>query len=488
MYRILIVQLKQEASTFNPEPSRYDDFSVHVGADLLRTYAGTATELAGAMGVFGRQGVTLVPAMAAEAVSGGAMAGPDWDRLLGEFVAAIQPHGDVDGAYVCLHGAMAAVTEDDPEGRLLSEVRKVLGPKPIVASLDLHAVLTDRMMAMADVFVPYHTYPHVDHVTTGERAAKVLLRLLRKEIRPTTARIALPMLVRGDELITATGRFGEATRACEALERVPGGVAAGVIIGNAFTDVPALQSYVIVTTDNDAAGARASAEKLARFMWEHRALFQAALTPLPEAIRLAAQTKGLTVFSDAADATASGASGDSNEILRGLISSDFPGSSLLSIVDAPAAARATAAGLGATVTLALGGTCDPGRFRPLTVTARVHSLHSGDFTYEDGTAGRAGPTAVLAIGRIRVLVTTRSVYVVGRKVFEAHGLDPKTFDVVVAKSPNGFRTWYQAIASRIVPVDVPGSTSANLKSLPYAKCVRPIYPLDADVPSPFAAA
>jgi microcystin degradation protein MlrC len=87
---------------------------------------------------------------------------------------------------------------------------------------------------------------------------------------------------------------------------------------------------------------------------------------------------------------------------------------------------------------------------------------------------------------VHILATERSVYVVGRKIFESHGLDPREFGVVVVKSPNGFRTWYEEIAARIVPVDVPGSTSAHLKSLPFEKCVRPIFPLDEEVPSPFA--
>ncbi len=126
------------------------------------------------------------------------------------------------------------------------------------------------------------------------------------------------------------------------------------------------------------------------------------------------------------------------------------------------------------------------RFQPLPVEVRVKSLHDGDFTYEDGTRGRGGRTAVATAGHIHVLVTERPVYVVGRSVFQQHGLEPQDFDVVVVKSPNGFRTWYESIAARIVPVDVPGATSANLRSLPYKKCVRPIFPLDDDVPSPFA--
>jgi microcystin degradation protein MlrC len=475
--------------------------------------------------VFAAADAIVVPTFAGHAVSGGPIETAALDRLTGEIVEHVREHaGSIDAAYICLHGAMAGEDADaspiggpqahpaarrmsenaaDPEGRLLAEIRALLGAKPLVASLDLHAVLTGRMLAAADLLVPFHTYPHVDQYETGRRAATRLLELLAGKLRPTTVRIELPMLVRGDELITRTGRFGEAIRICQAVEADPRGIAAGVIIGNAFTDVPALQSNVLVTANGDEPFARREALRIARFMWANREWFQAKLTSLAEAIRLAGETQGLTVFSDAADATASGASGDSNAILQGLCRTDsqsvnglratalrsveqlppnaFAGTALVPIVDAPAVDAASAAGEGATIDITLGGTRDPRRFTPLPVTAVVKSLHEGEFLYEDGTAGSTGGAAVLQVGNCTVLATRRPVYVVGRKVFEAHGLDPRNFNVVVVKSPNGFRTWYEAIAARIVPVDVPGSTSANLKSLPYRHCVRPIFPLDEHV-------
>ena len=380
---------------------------------------------------------------------------------------------------------MAGEHEDDPEGLLLAELRKRFPEQPIVASLDLHAVLTDRMIQAADILVPYHTYPHTDHYETGQRASRMLLGLVGGKVQPTVARVELPMLVRGDELLTATGRFGEAICMCQAVEASGSGLAAGVIIGNAFTDVPALQSNVLVTTDNDLPRAQAEADRIGRFMWQHRELFQAVLTTLEEAISQATRTDGLVVFSDAADATASGAAGDSNAILRGLLSAGFSKQALVPIVDAPAIEQSFAAESGATINVTLGGTRDPTRFTPLPVTARVLSLHDGGFTYEDGTTARSGRVAVLQVDSVTVLVTERPVYVVGRRVFECHGLNPIDFDLVVVKSPNGFRTWYESIASLIVPVDVRGSTSANLRSLLFENCVRPIFPLDDKVPSPF---
>jgi microcystin degradation protein MlrC len=487
MTRILIAELKQETATFNPAPTRYDDFRVTTGDAITAAYAGTKTELAGAIDVFRAAGrIEIVPTLAAAAVSGGPIGRADLQRLLSELLARVDAAGDVDGAYVCLHGAMAGETEDDPEGKLLVALRERLGSKPIVASIDLHAVLTERMLAAADLLVPYHTYPHVDHYETGERAARNLLRLLAGEVRPTTVRVPLPMLVRGDELITATGRFGEAIRMCQAVERWPGGLAAGVIIGNAFTDVPDLQSNVIVTTDGDRPRAEREALRIARFMWRNRELFQAHLTPLDEAIRLAEATAGLTIFSDGADATASGASGDSNAILGGLIERRFSKRALVPIVDGPAVAAIHEAGIGAEVAVPLGGTRDPGRFQPLSVTGRVRSLFDRPFLYEDGTEGSGGRAAVLDVGSLTILATERPVYLVGRRVFQAHGLEPQSFDLVVVKSPNGYRTWYESIAERMIPVDVPGSTSANLRSLPYRRCVRPIFPLDDGVRPSFS--
>jgi microcystin degradation protein MlrC len=486
MPRVLIAEMKQETGVFNPVPTRYDDFQVILGEHLLETLRGTKTEVAGALDIFQEAtNIEVVPTMAAWAVSGGYIPTADLDRLIDEIIATIAEQPEIDAAYIVLHGAMAGETEGDPEGLLLSRAREILGDIPIVGSLDLHAILTDRMVAMADILVPYHTYPHVDHYETGQRAARNVLTMLSESARPTVARVEIPMLVRGDELITATGKFGEAIESCQEIEGQDDGLAAGILIGNPFTDVPALQSNVLITTNNNQERADHEAERLARFMWDHREIFQAELTSLDEAIEIANSDQGLTVFSDAADATASGASGDSNAILRGLVQQDYQGKALLLIVDKVAAKKAQDAGQGATLTLSLGGTLDPERFTPLDLEVTVQHLSDGHFVYENGTGGEGGITAVLVSGNLHIVVTSETVFVVGQQVYKSQGLDPANFDLVVVKSPNGFRPYYDAITSRIVAVDVPGSTSANLHSLPYTQCVRPIFPLDENVSPPF---
>lgn len=483
--RVLIAECKQEISSFNPVPSSYEDFRVVFGPALFAHHAGVQSEVAGALSVLGqRPDLELVPGYGAQAnTSGGTLGAASFRRIADEFLGAVRAAGPVDAVYFSLHGAMAAEGEEDPEGFLLAETRKILGERvPIVASFDLHGIITDRILQHCDAIAIYHTYPHVDFFQTGERAARLLLRILDGGARPTTARVPIPALVRGDELITATGLFGRMIRAAQAIEASPGGLSAGMFIGNPFTDVPDLCSNVIVCTDGDPARAEREAVAIARDFWQVRERLQARLTPLAEAVRQAAATTGGTVvLVDAADATSSGASGDSNAILRELEAQGYAGRVLAPLVDPPAVRAAFAAGVGGEVRVGVGGALDP-RFAPLPIVGRVRMLSDGSFRNEsDGATWRAGDTAVVEAGRRTLVLTSRPVSLYDRSLFLAHGQDPTAFDLVVVKSPHCQHRFYAAWAARLINVDAPGSTSANLPTLGHTRCQRPIFPLDPGV-------
>ncbi|MEO2034612.1 MAG: M81 family metallopeptidase, partial [Planctomycetaceae bacterium] len=151
-WRIVIAELKQETATFNPAPTSYEDFRINFGDEMLSAYRGTRTEVAGAIDAFDKDGrVQVIPSMAAAAVSGGPIGTADLDRLISELSESVRSADAVDGVYLCFHGAMAGETEGDPEGRALGEIREIVGNIPLVISLDLHAVVTDRLVDGADV-------------------------------------------------------------------------------------------------------------------------------------------------------------------------------------------------------------------------------------------------------------------------------------------------------------------------------------------------
>ena len=483
MPRILIAECMQEISSFNPLQSDYANFDIQAGAAMLAQRP-LNTALGGALGVFeARPDITVIPSLSARAGSAGLLSASGWARLNAELLDAVRAGlPQIDGIYVSLHGAMGADGELDPEGALLSAIRAMAGPeRPIVISLDLHGILTDRMLRQVDGLAIYHTYPHVDFADTGARAARLLLRLLDAPHRPVIARVTIPALVRGDELITRTGCYGDLIHECQRLERDGLAMAAGVMIGNPFTDVPELCSQILVMTDGDDATGEREALRLAREFWPNRARMQGKLIGLERALAQARAMTGPVLFTDAADATSSGATGDSNLILRAVLDQGYDKRVLLQIVDAPAAAAAHRAGVGAEIDVTLGGACDPARFTPLPVRARVRLLSDGMARLETmGSRLEAGPTAVLEIGHVTAVVLSRTVSLFDRALYYANGCDPRRYDAIVVKSPHTEYAMYDAWVEKNFNIDIAGATSANLPTLGHTVCRRPIYPLDPD--------
>lgn len=481
MPRILVFEVKQEISSFNPLPSGYENFHVIEG-DQLAAHRGLNTELGGAFSVFDqRADVEVIPTILAAAGSAGILSAAGWKTLSRQVLAAVGARiGEADAVYACLHGAMGAEGELDPEGHLLTEIRRMAGPdKPIVMSLDLHGICTDRMLRQVDGLTLYHTYPHVDFGDTGMRAARLLLKILDAGVKPAIARVVIPALVRGDELVTATGCYGDMIRECQRIERDGTALSAGIMIGNPFTDVPELCSQVLVSTDGDPATAEREALRLAREFWPQRFRMQGKLIPLERAIAQARTMKGPLIFTDAADATSSGATGDSNAILAALREAGYKGRVLAQIVDPAAAAAAHEAGVGATIRVSLGGYHDKARYTPMAVEARVKLLSDGQARLETmKTPLDAGPTAVLTFGNFTVVVLSKTISLFDRAMYYANGCNPPDFDLIVVKSPHTEHHMFEAWAEKNFNIDAPGATSADLKSLGHTICARPMYPLD----------
>ncbi|MGL4323970.1 MAG: M81 family metallopeptidase [Beijerinckiaceae bacterium] len=483
MTRILIIECMQEISTFNPLPSGYRDFRITRGAELLKQ-RGLNTAIGGALSVFEQRGdVELLPVISATAPSAGILSADGWAQLSGEIIAAAAAQAQNVGAvYVSLHGAMGAVGELDPEGWLLTEIRRIVGPAvPMVISLDLHGILTERMLAQIDGLAIYQTYPHVDFADTGVRAARLLLKILDEALQPAIARVVIPALVRGDELVTKSGCYGDILRDAHRLEKEGAALATGLMIGNPFTDVPELCSQALICVAEPDAQTGRYITDMAHAFWQQRHRMQGKLIPLDKAIAQARTIEGPVIFTDAADATSSGATGDSNVILRALLESGYSRRVLLPIVDAAAAKAAAAAGIGAEISVTLGGERDPRRFTLLRVTGTVQSLSDGRTQLETMRAPiNAGLTAVLRVNNITIVVMSEPCFLFDRSVFYANGCNPQHFDLTVVKSPHTEYHMFDEWVVKNFNIDAPGSTSADLKSLGHTICHRPMFPLDAD--------
>ncbi|MEY4178958.1 MAG: hypothetical protein RLY70_2532 [Planctomycetota bacterium] len=492
--RIAIGQLWQETNTLNPLPTRqanFDQFGVLRGDELLEKLA-TTNEVGGFIQALAQwpehpelAGLVRLPAW-----PGGMATADTFAWIIREFDEAMSRVGRCDAVLLALHGAMAAEGHWDVEGELLARIRRHFGPDiPLVATLDLHANITERMVANADTLVLYHTAPHIDVFETGQRAAGVLRRILVDGERPITAFQKIPASMPAEKANTqlADGMSADFRRRLAAWEQRPEVLAAGLATVQPWLDVPEFGSAVLVTTnairDPDGALAQSLCAELAADVWRRRNEYMPELVSIEDSVaRAHAETQGLVVLSDAADATTSGAPGDSVWLLRELAKYAWPRPVLLTVVAPEVVAECDALGVGANWSGTLGGRRDTRFGFALPWEAEVERLFDARFTL-NGHLGKnlaidMGRSVVLQRNAIRVIVTTLSGPHFAPELFQAAGFDPFTASVVVAKSPCGFRAVYAAQAAAIYSVRAPGCAPSDYWNYPFQRIPRPTWPWD----------
>jgi microcystin degradation protein MlrC len=484
--RVFVAMLSHETNTFSSIPTDRRQFEAHdlrYGGELLEAFRGTGTCLGGMIEAAGRRGLTLVPSLAASASPAGrvtkAFYGEARDRLLADLRAA-QP---VDGVLLDLHGAMVVEGLDDGEGDLLRAVRATVGPVPIAVTLDFHANVTRAMVEAATLLHGYKTYPHVDMEARGREAAARLADVAAGRIRPTVAYRQPPLLPPIAGQLTTRGPMRRLYDQADAMERRPGVVSVSIFAGFPLADIHDAGLSVYVVTDGDQALADALADELAAAAWALRREFLHTALPVRDAVARALALDGRpVVLADIADNTGGGAAGDTTEILRELLRVGARPATVAGLWD-PAAARACVeAGVGATVSLAVGGKIDPAHGAPLTVTGRVRTLSDGRFVYRGpmlrGVEGRLGPTAVLDVNDVKLVLISHRRQTLDPEMIRVVGIDPLGEKILVVKSSIHYRAAFEPIARAILEVDAPGLSSSSLGRFAFTRVRRPIFPLD----------
>ena len=232
---------------------------------------------------------------------------------------------------------------------------------PIVATLDLHAHVSDRMVQAANALVAWETYPHRDAFTTGRRGARMLLGTLGGEFRPTMALSKAPVVV-GGVLGGTEGDtpFADVMRLAKSFEERPEVLSTSALMVHPYLDLPDLGGGGIVITNNDFETASELARRLAEYYWTRRFDLEVDVRSPEEAIRQGEEIVGGPVLlAETADCCGGGAAGDSVATLKALLETDCEGMALAPVVDPVAAAACHRAGEGSQVTVKVGHALDP---------------------------------------------------------------------------------------------------------------------------------
>ena len=481
--------MKHETNTFSPVPTPIQRFAVgtplpHEGAAGVQALRGTGSGIGAFIELAEKAGATITLPVAGGAWPSGPVEDKAFEYMAGRICDAVAK--GCDAILLDLHGAMVTESYEDGEGELLARVRKLAPNTPIAVALDMHTNLYPAIVENSDVIAGYQTYPHVDVYETGMRAGKALFAMLEGKAKPAMAwgqRAMLPHVMRQSSLDSPNR---EIQARCRQMEK-EGALCASLFVGFPHADILNAGLSAVVVTDNDPALARRWCDELLDMAWDARAQWVYEVEPLSKSFaRAKAMDARPVVLLDHYDNAASGGTMDTMAVLAGILEAGLEDVAAFAVYDPAAVVEMQKAGLGARVTLQLGGKLDMPSLglkgQPLTVTGTVKNLTNGQFRnrgpMSKGVLMDMGATAVLDTGKVEIVVISRQQEPNDLECFASQGIDPTKKRYLMLKSRVHWRAGFGDLAKATVECAGVGVCTSDYGVLDFRKVRRPIYPLD----------
>jgi microcystin degradation protein MlrC len=488
--RLLIGMMKHETNTFSPVPTPLERFTPRYGQAAIDAYRGTGTGLGAYLDLAGREDAQIVLPIAAGAPPSGPVEDAAYKHIT-DAICEAAAGGGFDGIMLDLHGAMVTESLEDGEGEFLKRLRAIDPKTPIAVSLDMHANLYDAIIANATVVTGYRTYPHVDTYETAKLAGEILLRAMRGEVKPVMAWRNEPMLPHIMRQGTDDHPNKELQHRCAAMSS-EGALAASLFTGFPHADIANAGLSAVVVTDGDRKLAEELRDELLGRAWVEREAFVYKLEPLQQSVARAKAMPpsqpgdGPIVLLDHYDNCASGGTMDTTVVLAEILRQGLENVAAFGIYDPAAVQQAITAGIGAQVTLSIGGKIKmpaiPDESPPLTVTGTVKTISNGRYKNRGpmarGVAMNMGAAVVLETDTAEIVLISRHVEPSDLNCLANLGIDPLQKRYVMLKSRIHWRAGLGPMAKTVVECAGVGVCTSDYSQLQFNKVRRPIYPLD----------
>jgi microcystin degradation protein MlrC len=492
--RLLIAMMKHETNTFSPVPTRLERFGSGpgplYGEAAVRAYRGTGTGLGAYLDLAAREGAEIVLPIAA----GAPPSGPVEDGAYAHITDAIceaAARGGFDGIMLDLHGAMVTESLEDGEGQFLKRLRAIDPKTPIAVSLDMHANLYDEIVANATVVTGYRTYPHIDTYETASLAGDILLRTIRGEVTPVMAWGNVPMLPHVMRQGTDDHPNQELQHRCAAMS-AEGALAASLFTGFPHADIANAGLSAVVVTDGERKLAEDLRDELLDRAWVEREAFVYQIEPLQQSVAHAKAMPagrpgdGPIVLLDHYDNCASGGTMDTTAVLAEILRQGLEDVAAFAIYDPEAVQQAIDAGIGAQVSLSVGGKIEmpaiPAESPPLIISGTVKTISNGRYRNRGpmarGVAMDMGPAVVIDTGAAEIVLISRHVEPSDLNCLSSLGIDPMQKRYVMLKSRIHWRAGLGKLARAVIECAGVGVCTSDYGQLQFKKVRRPIYPLD----------
>jgi microcystin degradation protein MlrC len=483
--RVAIAGFSHESNTFSSQPTTLEDFGVRAGEQLIGHYQDTFSEMAGFIAGAREHHFELVPILSAGATPANAVTRQAYEELVGRLLAGLQGAGKLDGLLLALHGAMVAEHFPHADAETVHRLRAHFGPGfPIVVTHDYHANVPPSLVEEATALVIYKTNPHIDQRERGLQAAGILARTARGEVRPASALVKPELLFNIYHHNTSRPPMQPLMQATIELEKTPGILACSIAAGYQYADVPWMGPSVVVVADQDQALARREAECLGALMWDRREELKTAVLKPVEAVATAlAGPRFPVTLLDFGDNIGGGSTGDSTFLLAELLrqgAQDW----VVTLWDPESARQCNSAGIGAQVSLQVGGKTDALHGPTLSIHGKVRTLHCGAFEERERRHGGGrhfdqGLTAVVEVGgegrRGLLVLNSRRTPPMSIHQLTCAGIQPQHQRILVAKGAVAPRAAYEPVSARLIEVDTPGATAIHRPASEYERARKTLY-------------
>lgn len=482
--RVGILGLIHESNTFFDGKTSYEDFKHHHmlwGEDIRQAYAKAFHELGGFFEGLEKEKLEAVPLYSAYQQASGTITAEALEKLWRDIEASLNSAGSLDALLIAAHGAAVCESQPDMDGWWLSNVRERVGQIPIVCTLDPHANASQKMIEAVDATIAYRTNPHIDQRERGREAAHLLARILRDEVKPTQALSMPPIVINIERQLTSASPCLELQHLADEIRTRPNVLSVSVILGFPYADVEELGSSFIVVTDNDPALARQYTDELGKYLWTHRKEFIGQLVSVEEALEQTSNLPKPVCLLDMGDNIGGGSPGDGTFLAHALLEKNI--NAFVCLHDPEAVKQIESVGVGKSVLLNMGAKTDGMHGRSLEATVTLLGLHDGIF-YETeprhggDTSFDMGKTATVTADSLTVMLTSKRTAPFSLQQLLSCGINPQTFDAIVAKGVHAPVAAYAPVCPTLLRVNTKGVTSADLEHFQYTRRRNVLFPLE----------
>lgn len=494
--KIFIAGFFHETMTFSKEKTTLEHFKNRQfarGDELYQSCKGIKNDIGAFIDTIEKNKFEAIYSLRAGATPSGLVDREVYDIVLKQILDDLKANPTIDGILLHLHGAMVVEGISDPEGQFLKELKLFTKNRiPIMATLDFHANIGPDMITYSDALVGYKTYPHVDMYECGLAVADLMVRTLKKEIKPVMKYRNIPLI----SPLLAQGTYANPMQKnmsiAKKMESEKDILSVSLFPGFGFADIPENGFTVLVITNNNKELAEQKVSALSEIIWNCRAELKCNPTPVKEAVALAIQSvnkNGPVILTDVADNPGGGGAGDGVAILKELIRQKATSAVISTIWDAESARQMHQKKVGESITLKLGGKSSDHLGTSLEISGIIHSLKDGKFTnkgpFNTGAKQKIGLTGVLNINGILIIIHEFRAQTLDKEIIRFTGIEPESQAIIVIKSTIHYRADFQPIASKIIEVDGPGLVCPNVSALTFEHIRRPAYPFDIGMARPW---